>query len=258
MEQFKLGSRYYYATLSTQNQIIYRKIYNQWSKGMSNAEIEIDTDEWEAYYGLSLHNLSERIIDDNPHLFHLETSNISYTRLNNKVGIEMEPLYTSKEYRKIYNDLIRVTKKILSSPVMQGSDIQKIKYLHDYLAETIIYGSEENDKKSTREAYTIVGALLKRKCVCSGYARAMRLLCDLSHISCIVVSGVGSDETSTGRHAWNIVKFNKGIYHIDVTWDSNLKQPNKAAQKYFLKSDEFFKHDHRWDYKFYPKCPSNY
>lgn len=58
------------------------------------------------------------------------------------------------------------------------------------------------------------GALVLKKAVCNGYAEGMKLLCDLSGVTCKMISGTADGE----KHAWNLIKLDKEWYHADLTW----------------------------------------
>lgn len=255
---FVLHSRYYYSRLSGENQSLYRMIYNGWVAGGNKVDIIIPGNDFDAYRGLSLHNLVEYIILDNPHLFHLETSQFNYSRRGLSVTISADPVYSKPEYDEVYEHLVQRVSHILSHRMLSGSFIDKITYFHDYLAQEITYDRGLPSTKSQREVHTIVGALLNNACVCDGYARGLRLLCDMSHISCIIVTGIGKTSDGSERHAWNIVKFQGKKYHIDTTWDSNISVNDKIPSIYFLRDDKTFARDHVWDRKFYPNCESDY
>ena len=62
--------------------------------------------------------------------------------------------------------------------------------------------------------------------VCEGYAKAFKMLCDLSDfssdVSCILVTGTTQSAGGSGTHMWNIVRIDGVNYLIDVTnSDSN-------------------------------------
>lgn len=123
-----------------------------------------------------------------------------------------------------------------------NNDIDKIRAVHDYLVDTIDY---DGSKEST--AYTAYGALVDKKAVCEGYAKAFKYVLDDMKIPCILVRGVAknNDGESEG-HAWNYVKVDDQWYAVDVTWDDPVitgigKISEERKYKYFLKgANEFF------------------
>ena len=254
MEVFKLHSRYYYIGLPEKNRRSYKSIYYPWSQGASEVTITLPGTRFEAYDNRSLHDIVQFVIEDNPQLFHLETSQIFYSRTGTKVVIHADPVYSPQEYRDIYEKLNKTVRRILKAPELSGDFLQRVLYLHDYLAGEITYFRGNSDTRSQREIHTIVGALLNRACVCDGYSRAFRLLCDMSRISCIVVSGTAVSDGKRENHAWNVVKNQGKKYHIDVTWDSNISSKDPITHIYCLRSDQFFQRDHFWDQNKIPRC----
>lgn len=135
------------------------------------------------------------------------------------------------------------------------SDETKAFLAHNYLAYTIQYTLNENatnlEKSYMQSAY---GALIKKKCVCQGYAEAFKRLMDYTGIACDIVCGQIKD--STTYHAWNIIKLNNGTenYHIDVTWDST---GGRVAYTYFGLKDSDLDKERTWNKSFNAKCNSD-
>ena len=104
MRQFILGSRYYFSRLSDFEKKIYRKIYDCWVTGDSVAEITLPGSGFTLPSGMELHRLVTYIIDENPHLFHLETSHFHYSRIGPKVTIQADNVYSPDEYKRVYEN----------------------------------------------------------------------------------------------------------------------------------------------------------
>lgn len=259
MRQFVLRSRYYFSRLSDVEKRIYRDIYNCWASGGTEAEITLPGTEFELPTGMSLFRLVGYIIEENPHLFHLETAQFYYTRVGTTVTIRAEGVYSPSEYREIYGQLLDRVDHILEMAACCHTEYAKMLFLHDYLAENITFDIPGNDPRSVRESHTIVGALLRGVCVCDGFARAYRLLCDQMHLSCTVVIGESTEADNEKAHAWNLVKINGCVYHVDVTWDSRMIADSCfVPDYYFLRSDAAFAKDHVWDPALYPSAPEDY
>ena len=90
VRQFILGSRYYFSRLSDFEKKIYRKIYDCWVTGGSVAQITLPGSGFTLPSGMDLHRIVTYIIDENPHLFHLETSQFCYNRKGAQVTIQAE------------------------------------------------------------------------------------------------------------------------------------------------------------------------
>ena len=259
MERFILGSRYYFSRLPEFEQRIYRTIYDSWAAGNSAAEIQLPGSEFVLPSGMRLHRLVTYIIDENPHLFHLETSQFYYRRRGERVTVEADQVYRPWEYRQIYEKLVERAGHIAAQARQYDTDLQRLRFLHDFLAENVTYDKGGPDGRAQREVHTIVGCLLNSACVCDGYARSFRLLCDQLHLSCIVAIGDSLVKDHEGPHAWNFVKLNNKVYHVDVTWDSNLIAGGcPVTDYYFLRGDDVFSKEHAWDQSLYPPIREDY
>lgn len=154
--------------------------------------------------------------------------------------------------QEVDNEVKRIS-KLLFLPSMPVE--VKIYLAHNYLASTVTY--MDNDDNSLDVSYTqsAYGALIKKQCVCQGYAEAFKRLMDAAGIECDVIYGkcIGS----TTLHAWNIVSLGKSdsYYHIDVTWDSSAGHP---GYMYFCKPDSFFAGKREWNKKYNHACSGRY
>lgn len=101
---------------------------------------------------------------------------------------------------------------------------EKVKSIHDYLANNIVY----DDTIAEPNIFDSYGALVNGVCVCEGYAEAFKLLCDREGIPCLTVIGTGNG----GAHKWNMVQMEDGEWYLlDSTWDD---QTNYTYYSYFL------------------------
>ena len=165
--------------------------------------------------------------------------------------------YKVKVYKKNQNERI---KQIRKSEKLPGgkSRINRIKAVHDWMVRNISYDYNSYRKgRVPGVAHTSKGALIRKLCVCDGYAYGFLKVMKSMNIPCKVVHGT-ADGVS---HAWNMVKIGKKWYHIDVTWDDPIIENSNAntvpKYDYFLKSTAYMKaHDHHFQEKKYPKCSS--
>lgn len=150
------------------------------------------------------------------------------------------------------NEVKRIATKFFLAVMPEEA---KIYLAHNYLASTIKY-TLKPDASNLERSYiqSAYGALIRKQCVCQGFAEAFKRLMDEAGVDCDVVCGqvVGSRE----YHAWNIVKLKNGAgnYHIDVTWDSN--QP-RLIYDYFGKTDAFFEGKRIWNRQYTVHCGSS-
>lgn len=136
--------------------------------------------------------------------------------------------------RAVDDEVEKLIKTLFCAGMTDG---EKAYVAHNYLAKSIEYYNR-NDASSLDRSYmqSAYGALIKKKCVCQGYAEAYKRILNAVGIECAVICGkiIGSEE----YHAWNVVIINGNRYHVDVTWDSI--GAGMKSNEYFLKSDEYF------------------
>ena len=97
-----------------------------------------------------------------------------------------------------------------------GNDYDKVLKVHDTLANILEYETTI----SGVNIHNIYGALKEKKCVCEGYAKALKYILDSMNIPCILVSGIATNTNGTTEsHMWNYVKLDGNWYGVDVTWD---------------------------------------
>lgn len=109
----------------------------------------------------------------------------------------------------------------------------RIQYFHDTLTAQSDYDMvAKNNPVNNPEAYESYGALVKKKSVCEGYAKAFKLLCDRSGIPCVIIGGVSNGE----NHMWNYVQLDGKYYLVDATFDDPVGgTPNT---KYLLRGKQ--------------------
>ncbi len=167
-------------------------------------------------------------------------SNYLSNEFQSKEKIESASLMLENEKNKVLNRL-------------KGTDYQNILYIHDYLVDNLDYDSTYNQIGS----YTIYGALVEKKCVCEGYAKAFKYLANCAGYECELMQGKATNNSGqTENHAWNCIKLNDKWYEVDVTWDDpiiiggNGRTNNNIKYRYFLKGTNTFNKDHVLEYQF--------
>ncbi len=199
-------------------------------------------------------------IHDNPDLFYIDISklylNIETTKRTFKTTYKV--FLSPKDGQTYYSDAftseqqVRTAIKKIESErnvilaKLKGEDYEDIKIIHDYLVDNISY--DENDESIS--PYTIYGALVEKKCVCEGYARALKYLADSAGIDCVLIQGEATNSSgNVESHAWNAVLLDQRWYCIDATWDDPVIVGNgfvssSIKYKYFLKGTDTFEKDH--------------
>lgn len=132
----------------------------------------------------------------------------------------------------------KVAKDIIAQLTPDMDDYEKLKFFHDYLILNC------KTDKTYSFADTVYGALVEKKALCEGYAKAFAYLCNLAGIENVIVTG----ETYV-PHMWNMVKLDGNWYHIDVTWDKPDDElhklfPDVILYQYFMATDSVIKNTH--------------
>ena len=203
------------------------------------------------------------VLNDYPELFYVSQQ---FRTLTSLLRREFLPnyVYSAGETDQIRARLDAEAGRIIRAHINEHqSEFDKVRALHDYLKRNLEYdnnagGNFRYDTMEAVQAHNIVGALLKRKCVCEGFAKAFKFLCGKVGLECWVVSGTANTPAGTEPHAWNIVRINGYYHHVDVTWDIQLAESAAIPNYGYLNlSDEEIYRDHNWNRKRYPACPSS-
>lgn len=204
-----------------------------------------------------------QVLNDHPEIFYVGQE---FRVTSSLMKREVLPvyLYSPTETAQIRTQLEQAAHELIAELINDHqSDYDKVRSLHDYLKsnleyDTIAANSHRPNERNIAEAHNIVGALLKHKCVCEGFAKALKFLCDKIGLECWVVCGKGSSPLAMGPHAWNIVKINGYYHHVDVTWDNQYSDSATIPNYGYLNlSDEEISKDHTWNRRHYPECPSS-
>lgn len=139
------------------------------------------------------------------------------------------------------------------------SEFDKEKKLHDYIVNNTRY-DYQNYLKGTipDESYEEYGCLVLGTAVCEGYSETMKLLCDLSSLECLIITGRAKNGSNWESHAWNLVRIDGAYYHLDATFDDPVSKDgtNTLVYYYFNLPDSEMARSTTWDKSGYPVCTS--
>lgn len=167
----------------------------------------------------------QHILADHPEIFYVG-QRVGMRASLLKAEAFVDYTYSPSEVTQITTQLEEAADSIIREQINDyQSDYDKVRVLHDYLKCNLEYdvmaaGSTNLNDCNIAQAHSIVGALLNHKCVCDGFSKALKYLCDRISVECWVVCGSGNSLLTVGPHAWNIVKINGYYHHVDVTWDN--------------------------------------
>lgn len=150
-------------------------------------------------------------------------------KLNDKFADTEISQYTLKEEvitkaQNSYNN----AKEIVSVDFANQSD--KLNYFKEYILKNVSYDydtqekyADETKEKTINNYYSANFVSVfdeddNTNVICSGYASAFQLLCDLSGISDVYyITGLAIDSSNIDNHAWNILYADSTKYLIDIT-----------------------------------------
>jgi hypothetical protein len=191
------------------------------------------------------------------------STRLKYSANSMRMVLTFEYKYSKDEFKKRLENVRAALKKaryVVANLITSGmGDFEKELILHDYIVNNVRYDIE-NEQKDTIPDYSFeeYGTLVLGVAVCEGYSRAMKLMCDLSGIECIIVTGSSITRGVQEGHAWNIVKIDGEYYHLDVTYDDPVTEDgsNAIIHDYFNLSDSEMALYCKWDTTAYPACTS--
>lgn len=160
-----------------------------------------------------------------------------------------------KNYKAAVNKARHIAVKLSRSM----TDFDKELKLHDYIVNNCSYDYEGYKAgKISGNSYKLYGCLILGKAVCEGYSKAMKLLCDLSGVECMVIRGKSYSSGGWQNHSWNLIKLENDYYHLDTTFDDPITDNGKGTLShcYFNLSDSEIKLSYQWDTAAYPACKS--
>ncbi len=185
---------------------------------------------------------------------------VKYDHVSMKVTITYSGTAKEYELRKskaadAFNKARHIVAERISADM---SDFEKEKILHDYIVSNTSY-DYTNYRRGTlpEDSFSEYGCLVLGKAVCSGYSKAMKLLCDLAGVECMIVAGWSNDNRNEG-HSWNIVKIDGEFYHLDVTNDDAMTPDGTEVltYNYFNITDSEMAKFYTWDKSLAPRCTS--
>ena len=269
-------NKYLYSQLGENGKIIYEKLYEN-KENLKTGTYTIQFGN--AFYDiLSQENGSDKLQEeyqtaieaftyDNPDVFYIDVTKmyinietiqkIFSTKYNVYINSAKDPTYlldgfTSKEQIDQCESQVIAVKNQILNQIAGKNDIEKMKYIHDYLVDTIEY----DQKFTEKNIYNIYGALVSKTCVCEGYAKALQYLLNETELENIIITGTATNsDGKTENHAWNYVNINEKWYAIDTTWDDPIivgggKLTNTIRYRYFLKGSSTMNKNHFISTKF--------
>ena len=205
---------YYYNHMTKQQQSTYHCIL----QGVKNLETEFQIP---ALAGEELYNVFFQMRLDHPEIFWATGYKYRYYKDSPNIIFIPEYLFDKNKVREHQKAMTARIDKLIR-PAQKLSELEKEKYVHDFICENIRY-----DKLKKSYSHEIIGPLGQGVGVCEGIAKAVKVLLDALGVWCIIaICGNNPDKGIKYRHTWNIVRINGTYYHLDATFDNTLCKNN--------------------------------
>lgn len=181
-----------------------------------------------------LEDIFYKVYYQNPYILGLKRFSYDYENMI----FYVDYFYDQEEIRKKQQEMMEAGNSILSEIIENDMDAKdKEKAIYDYLTDNCQYDmdaledAKQNNFQKTEDnrfedSFNGYGILVNKKGVCQSYAYAYKLLCELSGVSCKVMTG---NLDGNLPHAWNAVKIGEEWFQTDAT--NNAKT---AGIPYFL------------------------
>ena len=203
-------------------QDLYNVLFTMLNNGYDFYDIKCDKNYQSCVQDL-LHTLNNRetlnVINNlvNPYNSINLNTRISYLP-SGEMRLYVDKKYSNDEIYFVENKINAVINMLVNDKM---SNKEKVKRVHDYLANTISYGN-------INKADNAYGALINGVAICSGYADAFSLFMDKLNIP--------NYKVVSKTHVWNVVYIDGEWKHIDLTYDDpkNTFETNAINYDYFL------------------------
>ena len=213
-----MSNELFYNNLNYQEQNLYIKLLESIKDYKSNYYININKD---SCYSLEEcasmgTKVMDSIIMDHPELLQIASYSWSYNSLQDSENVKLTFSYAIKfsfisklgEMR-----IARIIDKIKKDTVNMD-EIEKVKYVYEWIGKNNKYNKTFMYFNSNQSAFTV---FINHNSVCAGFAKAIQIIFQNIGITSYYVTG-----TSTGPHAFNIVKIKDSYYLYDSTIASSL------------------------------------
>ncbi len=242
------GSKYYYSRLSYGE----KNVYNKLCDALLNFEPAISMHAGMGKpFEIDIEEVIAAVIFDNPVFFYVNRERIMIRQSPMYIQVVFNYDYRRDEAERLWAQVQQKIESFVAAKIKpEMSPLAKQLEIHRYV--TAIKGAKPPYDK---DCFSAIGAFINNNCVCEGYSKAYKLLCDRVGIASIIVlgDGVAPDGTSE-RHAWNITRINGVTAHTDATWNARYGVSN---YDYFNLTDAEISADHRFEKGKYPQCLPN-
>ncbi len=242
MNLIAMEYKYHLSLLNGEKTALYHFVYDELSAAKASFEVEAAVS--------SVHEVIKAILMDNPELFWFEGK---WKASSDGRYLRVIPIYkrSAEQKEQVFEHIRKLSGGVIGT---ERSVIGHIKAVYDWILNNIQYCRSENDQ-------TLEGALIERKAVCKGIAKAFQFFMNVLDIPSFLAEGSVDGRES---HVWNIVYVNGVFYHVDVTMGYSRFSPlfNKIERirRYpcFMVSDNTIALTHKRYANSFIKCAQDF
>lgn len=255
VEDTTFEDKFYYEQLSEEEQIVYQEIY----RGIMDEQEEVyvhsaDAERVSAIFEYVIYDFAEIFWSDGT-VAATTYDDTFYTEVH--TVLKLNYTYSSEEKSQKETEIENAVTEIVNGIPAEASEYEKIKYVYEYLVNSVSYVEESPDNQN------LYSSLVRKETVCAGYAKATQYLLNRMGFYCTYVIGTARRDGETESHAWNIVRCNGNYYYVDVTWaDPIVNEADPMAvhdtiYDYLCCSEATLAETHVKEAKYnYPECHS--
>ena len=111
------------------------------------------------------------------------------------------------DYQAVEEEIDAAVQQVLAGMSADLDTYGKVRYFYEWIITNTDYGTSDHDQD-------VRSVFLEHTSVCSGYAKALKVLCDAAGIPCALVKGTANDAS----HAWDLVTIDGVDTWVDPTW----------------------------------------
>lgn len=254
----KYSSKYYYNKLSSKEKALWRNLDKVCKKYLTTTANARKANSRYFEYGTvyaenscsisSVRKVWEMFTYNNPQYYFIGSS---LTWASGGVSLKIEKKYANGAKRAVYTEKMREQIVAWEEEVnlVAKTKLEKILQYAEILCDEVQYDYNYDNIKYNQ---TTASAILNKKTVCAGYAKAFTLL----------ARGEGYNVMTalSNSHAWNIIKYGDKWYILDATF---ADQKTWIASRYFLTSTNAISTNNSHTVvselkKYTPKCKYEY
>jgi hypothetical protein len=241
--------------LSFQEQILYRTILAAFSSMAMSFVCP------QASRNVDLTRVINAVLGDNPSVIYFNKTKIEIEESIIEKRVKFTGICLKPQADQM-NMSLEVTANLIASSIraISNDDYALLVNLYEFLQKNVRYDNEEM-KASSRgiimnpSSHNAYGALVNKLAVCDGFSAAFALLSQKLGFDCMLVIGDSVFDSSSVKHAWNIIRLQGESYHMDVTWDTRKYNDIEVySYSYFAVADGDIASDHTWDREIAPVC----